>query len=156
MPTSQNNIPDELLKSLESTTTLMKNLLDDIKDHSTSLAIVQAKLESLGDSVETLSHIVRDGNGRGSMITRLALIEKTTEDIEEHFDELKDEIKKDIDEIKRVITKEKEEEKGDEEKIKVFKREKMLARLKILAVAAPWLLALVLVIIKLFLGTSAQ
>ncbi|HEA46221.1 MAG TPA: hypothetical protein ENH99_00370 [Candidatus Pacearchaeota archaeon] len=156
MTTSQNNIPDELLKSLESTTTLMKNLLDDIKDHSTSLAIVQAKLESLGGSVETLSHIVRDGNGRGSMVTRLVLIEKVTEDIEEHFDELKDEIKKDIDEIKRVIIKEKEEEKDDEEKVKAFKREKMLAKLKVIAVAAPGLLALVLLLIKMFLGTSAQ
>ncbi len=156
MPTSQNKIPDELLKSLESTTTLMKNLLDDIKDHSTSLAIVKEKLESLSSSVEILSRIVRDDNGKGSMITRLALIEKTTEDIEEHFDELKDEIKKDIGEIKNAIEKEKEEEKSDEEKIRVFKREKMLTRLKILAVSAPGLLALVLVLIKIFLGTDAQ
>src|SRR5271157_60330 len=85
-------IPPEILKSLETVTLLMENILADIKDHSTSLAIVKTKLEDLTENVEVLSHVVRDGNGQGSMVTRIALAEKSLEDMEEQINELKDEV----------------------------------------------------------------
>ena len=150
MPTS-NKIPEELLKSLEATTVLMSTLLDDIKEHSTSLTLVKAKLESLSESVETLSHVVRDGNGKGSMITRLALVEKATENIEDGLDELKRELRKDLDELKSSIA----DDRSEEEKLKEYKREKMLTRLKIIAVAAPGLVALAMMLIKMLTGTDA-
>ncbi|GAF93983.1 unnamed protein product, partial [marine sediment metagenome] len=53
MPTSGNNkLAEELARSLEASTALMQDLLGDIKDNATSLALVKAKLESLSDSVE--------------------------------------------------------------------------------------------------------
>jgi len=153
MPTS-NKIPEELLRSLEATTVLMSTLLDDIKEHSTSLTLVKAKLESLSSSVETLSHVVREGNGKGSMITRLALVEKCAMDLEKGLDDLKAELRKDMDELKDCIKDKEEEEKSEEEKLREFKREKMLTRLKIIAVAAPGLVALALMLIKMFTGVD--
>jgi len=152
--TTSNKIPDELLRSLEATTVLMSTLLDDIKEHSTSLTLVKAKLESLSDNVETLSHIVRDGNGKGSMITRLALVEKATENIEDSLDDLKVELRKDLEELKDCMKEKEKDEKTEDERTKEYKREKMLARLKIIAVAAPGLVALALMLIKMFTGAE--
>lgn len=137
MPDSQNpndNMSD-LLKSLQSVTTLMNNLLSDIKEHSTSLALVKAKVESLTENVETLSHVVRDGNGKGSIMTRLALAEKALEDIEEEFHELKEENVAALRDIKRCIEKEKNAGKRTEEEEKKFKREKWMTTAKIVGAA---------------------
>ena len=151
MPNS-NKIPDSLLKSLEASTLLMTTLLDDIKDHSTSLALVQVKLESLTSNVDSLSKIVREGNGQASMVTRLALVEKVTEDIEEGLDELKAEMVKDLDELKTCFKERELDEKTEDEKSKAFKRERLLARMKVVAVAAPGLVALAMMVAKIFMG----
>jgi hypothetical protein len=153
MPTSQNDtLSEDLAKSLEAATALMQDLLGDIKDNATSLAILQAKLESLHDNVESLSHIVRDGNGKGSMVTRLALIEKSVEDVEKSFDELKGELGNSLKEIKDSINEEKRTEKEDEDKEKEFKRQQMITKLKLIAVIAPGAIALAIVVIKLVMG----
>ena len=154
MTTSNDKLSQELAKSLESATALMQDLLGDIKGNATSLAILKAKLESLSDSVESLSHIVREGNGKGSMVTRLALIEKSVEDIEDGFDELKGEITSALKEIKASIKEEKKSDKEVVDKEKEFKRQQLLAKLKILAVTAPGVIALVIVIIKMISGTE--
>lgn len=153
MPTSQNSqIPEELAKSLESTTHLMQNLLGDLKDNASSLATVKSKLESLSDSVEALSHIVRDGNGKPPMITRLALVEKSAEDIEKYFDEFKTEMTKTLDELRICIKEDKKEIEHTKEEEQEFRRERMLAKLKIAAVVAPGLVALAIVLIKMVAG----
>jgi len=153
MPTSENNkLAEELAKSLESATTLMQDLLGDIKDNATSLALVKAKLESLSSSVEALSHIVREGNGKGSMITRLALAEKTLEDIEEHFDKFSEEVHTAIKELKATIDEEKTLRSQEQKSEKEYKREKMLAKLKVAAVVAPGAIALAILIIKMLMG----
>lgn len=97
------NLPPELLKSLETVTLLMQNVLSDIKEHSTSLAIVKTKLEDLTGNMEALSHVVRDGNGKGSLLTRTALTEKTIEDLEEQANDLKEELHTTAKEIKQLI-----------------------------------------------------
>jgi len=154
MPTSENNnkLAEELAKSLESATALMQDLLGDIKGNATSLALVKAKLESLSDNVETLSHIVRDGNGKGSMITRLALVEKSTEDIEENFDELKKELSSAVKELRACIEEEKKSDAEEEKSLKEYKREKLLAKLKVVVVVAPGLIALAIVLIRMLTG----
>lgn len=157
MSTSQNGsvVPEELLRSLEATTTLIQNLLGDIKEHSTSLATVKTKLEAVSISVEALSGVVRDGNGKGSLITRLALAEKAIEDIEKGFDGLKEEVGKEIQSLRNYLEKEKEDERSEEESERAFKRQKLLARLKVVAVTTPGLLALIIMLIKMLAGEGA-
>jgi hypothetical protein len=152
MPDSQNSNDNmsDLLKSLQSVTTLMNNLLGDIKEHATSLALVKAKLENLTENVEILSHVVRDGNGQGSVMTRLALVEKSLEDIEETFHELKEENASTLKELKRHIEKEKTSITRSAEEEKKFKREKWMTTAKILGAAIAAFAALGLQIFQLY------
>ena len=134
MHDSQNYNPENtavLVKSLQSATMLMQNLLSDIKDHSVALALVKAKLEALSENVELLSHVVRDGNGEGSIVTRLALIEKSLEDLEEEFHEVKDTSETAIRDIKKYVEKEKDGGKQDEDELRKLKMEKRIASLKL-------------------------
>ena len=153
MTTSNNNdLSRDLARSLDSATSLMSDLLGDIKDNATSLAVLRVKLESLSDSVEALSHIVRDGNGNGSMVTRVALTEQSISQIEETFNEFKDEMCTAIKEIKSELEEEIKEEHDIAEKERIFKREKLLTKIKVLAVVAPGAIALAAMIIKLVMG----
>lgn len=153
MTTSDNSkLAEELAKSLESATNLMQELLGDIKDNATSLALVKAKLESLSSSVEILSHIVRDGNGKGSMVTRLALVEKSVENIESNFDELKKVLQEAMGELKEALEEHEEEDAKIHEQITDYRREKSLAKLKVIAVVAPGAIALAIILIKMFMG----
>ena len=120
-----NNFPPDILKGLNVVTLLMQNVLSDIREHSTSLAIVRTKLEDLSGNVEVLSHIIRDGNGQGSMITRLALAEKALEDTEEQINELKDGITTSIKEIRQSVD---SGPKKTEEENKKLQREKTIAK----------------------------
>jgi CHASE3 domain sensor protein len=149
MPTSKNDeVTKELAKSLDSATSLLNDLLGDIRNNATSLAVLKTKLESLSNSVESLSSIVRDGNGKGSMITRVALLEQSVNHIEETLDEFKEEACEAIKEIKKEI----EQEKNSTDKDSDFKRESLLARLKIIAVIAPGAIALGIMIVKMIMG----
>lgn len=123
------NIPAELLKSLQVTTALMQNLLDDIKEHSASLALIKVKIENLGDNVSSLSHIVRDGNGE-SMVTRLALAERELTDLREEFRELKNIATNTIKEAKRYAERDKTLDKKSVEEEKKYSREKSIAKWK--------------------------
>lgn len=119
------------------------------------MATVKTKLEAVSISVEALSGVVRDGNGKGSLITRLALAEKAIEDIEKGFDGLKEEVGKEIQSLRNYLEKEKEDERSEEESERAFKRQKLLARLKVVAVTTPGLLALIIMLIKMLAGEGA-
>lgn len=148
MPSSRNNIAEDLAKSLEAATTLMQDLLGDIKDNALSLADLKAKLESLTNNVETLSYIVRDGNGKGSMITRLALVEKSIEDMEDHYGEIKETLEKLSTKIEDMVKSEKEIEERKQE----FRREKLIEKIKLIGLVAPGIIALAIVLFKFFAG----
>ena len=135
----------DLARSLESATTLMQDLLGDIKDNATSLVEVRIKLESLRELVGTLSKIVRDGNGKGSMITRLALVEKSLEDMEKYLDEINDKVEKLDDGIKESLVQEKKSEAE-------FKKEELKAKLKMFGIAAPGAISLAILLIKVLSG----
>jgi hypothetical protein len=156
MHTSQNGkvVPEEILKSLEITTSLIQNLLGDIKEHSTSLAMVKTKLEALNTSFGSLSEVVREDTGKGSLVTRLALAEKAIGDIEKSFGGLKQEIEKEINDLKAYLEKKRAEGLQHDISEQDFNRQKRLARLKVAAVAAPGLLALALLLVKMLAGET--
>ena len=122
---SDNNFPPELLKSLNAVMFLMQNVLSDIREHSTSLAIVKTKLENITENVDELARVVINGNGKGSMMTRVALAEKELENIEEQINEIKDDVHNSIKELKSSI--ESSPKKTEEEDSKQ-KRDKSIAK----------------------------
>jgi len=135
MPRSikSDQLAENLASSLKSTTELVQKLLDEIRDNSTSVAIMKEKFESLNENVATLSHIVRSGNGKGSMITRLALTEKAIEDLNEHLVEIK------------KCTDEKEQSKEEDDlELKKFKRDRLIARIGFWGALLPGVIALIM------------
>ena len=87
-PENQNEeLAKDLARSLQITSSLMQNLLSEIRQNSTSLVILKEKLENMRSNVDGLSDIIRNGNGKESLVTRLALVEQTIETLEENVDE---------------------------------------------------------------------
>jgi len=157
MTTSENQnreVVEDLAKSLETTTALMQTLLTEIQDNAATLAVLREKFDTLGEKVQSLSRLVRDDNGERSIITRLVLIEKSLEDIDEDISELKtkadDNVKELHARISSVKAKVYEEDKTEQE----FKRDKLITKLKLAASVVPGLIALGLVLVKFFLGAE--
>lgn len=87
---NENELADSLAASLQSTTSLIQNLLHEIRDNAYTIATMKEKLENVSESVSGLLKTVSTGNGKGSLVTRFAVMEKELEDIEEKLDEHKD------------------------------------------------------------------
>jgi chromosome segregation ATPase len=144
---SNNQLAEDLADSLKSTTELVQKLLDEIRENSTSVAVMKEKFESLNENVSVLSQIVKNGGGKNSMITRLALAEKSIEDLNEHVTELK----KVIEDVEVLIQEREDEKKAHEEEIKKFKRDKFIARIGFWAALIPGITALAMQIIPLII-----
>jgi len=137
MARSQNNdLAEDLAASLKSTTLLIQTLLGEIKENGTSLALLKYKLEEMNEKVESLTVIVSKGNGKESMVTRLALLEDDLGDLEEVLKEYKGALSK--------LDAEKKTESG----VVALDKKKSIETLKAAAVIAPGVIALILVIIQ--------
>ena len=71
-----------LIKGLEATTSLVQNLLDDIKDNAILVGNLKVSVEHLNQQVSVLENIIRGNNSSTkSLLTRLALLEKEVADL---------------------------------------------------------------------------
>ena len=148
MASSTNNLVEELLKSINSTTSLIQGLINEIKDNATTLATLETKLNTLNENSKTLSKIVRDDNGNKSVLTRIALLENDLSDLNTNYKEFKSYVYKKTDELVRLNNEIIKLSETDEEV--TGKRKWIMASLQI----APGVIALILVLIKLFWGVE--
>jgi hypothetical protein len=151
---ANNEVVGDLAKSLQVTTSLMQTLLSEIQDNATTLAVLREKFDTLGDKVQSLSRLVRDDNGEKSVITRLALIERTIEDINEDLLEIKTRTDADTKSLHSRISGVKDMVYKEVKTDKQFKREKMMNWIKLAATILPGVFALGLVLAKFFLGVE--
>ena len=151
---ASNEVVGDLAKSLQVTTSLMQTLLSEIQDNATTLAVLREKFDTLGDKVQSLSRLVRDDNGEKSVITRLALIEKTIEDINEDLLEIKTRTDSDTKSLHTRISSVKDMVYKEVKTDKQFKREKMMNWIKLAATILPGVFAWGLVLAKFFLGVE--
>lgn len=149
-----NEVVEDLAKSLQVTTSLMQTLLSEIQDNATTLAVLREKFDTLGDKVQSLSRLVRDDNGEKSVVTRLALIEKALEDINEDLVEIKNKTDVDTKSLHARISNVKDMVYKEAKTEKQFKREKLMNWFKIAITILPGLFALGVVIAKYFLGVE--
>jgi hypothetical protein len=77
---------EEFIKELEATAVQVQQLLDDIHNSKIDFAEIKTELRFLVDNVKELSKIIRDGDGAGSILTRLALLEKSVEEVKQYID----------------------------------------------------------------------
>jgi hypothetical protein len=76
---------EEFIKDLESTAEQVQKLLEDIRDSKIDFVAIKTELKFLVVNVKELSSIIRDGDGSGSVLTRLALIERSIDDIKAYM-----------------------------------------------------------------------
>jgi len=151
MPSSiSNNLVEELLKSIQSTTSLIQGLMQEMKDNASALATLEVKLESLTENAKTLSKIVRDDNGNKSVLTRIALLENDLGDLLNNHKEFKAYLYKKIEETAKTTGEQRIElmKVIDTKKDDDGKSKWIMASLQI----APGVIALVLVVIKIVWG----
>lgn len=132
-----NDISTDLATSLRVTTALIKEVVSEIRDNATVVAVMREKINSITDSVNTLSHIVRDGNGKGSIVTRMALVEKAVASLEGLIDDFKKHVDKDMTSKEDEITREKN-----------HKRERVIEKIKFWGAVTPGILSSVALILK--------
>jgi len=72
---------NEFIKDLDRTAIKIDNLLNEIKESKISFASTKSELTYLINSVQDLSLIIRGGGSTKSILTRLALVENSIENI---------------------------------------------------------------------------
>lgn len=65
----------QLVVALETTTSLIQNLLSDIRENSTLVGSLKTQIEKLEKDLTQLSDIVRGGNGQPSLLSRIMVLE---------------------------------------------------------------------------------
>lgn len=74
---------EEFIKDVESTSNQVAQLLKEMRDSEVEFATVKTELRILVQNFKELSALIKDGDGRISILTRMALLEKSIKDIEE-------------------------------------------------------------------------
>lgn len=150
---NQNNeVVEDLAKSLQATTALMQSLLAEIQDNATTLAVLREKFDTLGEKVQSLSKLVRGDDGDKSVVIRLALIERTIADIEKEIRDIRDESDNNHRQLHTRISSVKDMVYRDVKLDSKLEKVKVINTLKLIAIIAPGALALGMVILKYFLG----
>lgn len=164
--TSLNNDPskelaEDLAKSLQVTTTLIQDLLGEIRDNATSLAVLKERLTSLSDKVNFIYSAINmdDPTGAGSITTRVTISEKYIKDLEAEVSD----VESTIESIKILMSSDKKElynkiEKTKNELKNMFglvekteaqqNKEITIQRLKTAGVMLPGVISLILLIAK--------
>jgi len=95
-----------LAEGLDSTAKMTQALLSDLRDSEADFAAMKTELNILKENVKGLSEVVRDG-GTSSILTRVALIEQSLDNIKKWLDnhvDVHQRMKKDFTEFRNQIT----------------------------------------------------
>ena len=95
-----------LAEGLDSTAKMTQALLSDLRDSEADFAAMKTELNILKENVKGLSEVVRDG-GTSSILTRVALIEQSLENIRKWMDnhvDVHQRMKKDFTEFRNTIS----------------------------------------------------
>jgi septal ring factor EnvC (AmiA/AmiB activator) len=149
-PEKINPYYDGLIESIKTTTNLIQELTKDLKSSEISQASLKERINQIQKDVETLTHIVRDGNGEKSIMTRMALAEDDLRDMRDRDSEFRKFVYGKVEEINTMMMKiesEAEKKKSEEENRIEFNRSKILTILKIM----PGIIALITILIQYFI-----
>lgn len=69
------SLDNNILDSLDDSTKIIEFLVHELRNQSAGVAKTSERLANIEKDVETLLMLVRDGNGRGSLLDRMSTIE---------------------------------------------------------------------------------
>lgn len=94
---NETKVAIEFLSALDSTTKLVQQLLEDIREGEVNFATLKTELSSLMTKVKELSVLVRDSEGEVSeLTTRVALLERAVQELEEWVKQQRDKDKSSV------------------------------------------------------------
>lgn len=77
---------DEFIKELESTSEQVQELLETVRGSEIDFAAFKIELRVLCEQVKDISRILRDNDGKPSLVTRFMLLEQKYLDLEKNFE----------------------------------------------------------------------
>jgi hypothetical protein len=101
-------LAEQFARGLETTSGLLQRLQTEVNSSAVTLEGLKKEVSAMRSDVDSLSKIIRDGNGERSLVARLMIIEKNAESFQAWIDEQKrdkDEAKKSQEEIIQVNNK---------------------------------------------------
>lgn len=88
---NESKFTSEFLSVLDSTTKLVQQLLNDIREGEINFTTLKAELSAAVDKVKDLSMLVRESEGELSeLTTRVALLERAVSELEEWVKQQRD------------------------------------------------------------------
>ena len=84
-PEPNHQLIQQLATGLQSTSALIQGLLREIRENSITLASFEGELSGLQRTVTSLNRILQEGDGRESILTRVALAEKDVAALAKEF-----------------------------------------------------------------------
>ena len=151
MASKDNNdlVIGSLTASVSNSTKMLERLLTDLQDNATNLAVLKEQVGSLSDVISGM-------DGKGSLETRMALIERSIDIAEEKTNDLRGYVKEELAEVCEDITAVNNEHIGITKRIDTIIREGLgsskNSKLKFVAIIAPGIFALAITVVKLIFG----
>lgn len=103
-----NFLINQIASGLSTTTDLIKGLSHELKENSIELAIIKTDLNNVIGDVNTLSKILKDGNGEAPVLSRIAVIENTIDQTNKSIDDINqgnERVKAKVDDISNKLEK---------------------------------------------------
>ena len=144
-PEPNSQLIQQLSAGIQSTSALIQGLLREIRENSLTLASFEGELSGLQRTVVSLNRVLQEGDGKESILTRVALLEKEVEAMAKGMATMIADQKKDADLARQESTALiKQEMEG---KVKV-----RLGKLQTAGIITPAVLAFILSLLALLRG----
>ena len=146
-----NQLIQQLATGLQSTSALIQGLLREIRENSLSLASFEGELSGLQRTVTSLNRVLQEGDGKASILTRVALLESHAKEMAKDLRTMAKDLKAHLEEQKR------EAEKARGESMALLKQEKdnkmkvRLGKVQMAGLIGPSVLAFIISVLALFL-----
>ncbi len=138
-----NQLIQQLAAGLQSTSALIQGLLREIRENSLGMASFEGELSGLQRTVTSLNRVLQEGDGKASILTRVALLESDCKQLSNVMGDFLEGQKK-------------EAQKAREERVALIKLEKdnqvkvRLGKMQLAGLMVPAILAFVVSVIAYF------
>lgn len=143
-PEHNQQLIQQLAAGLNSTSALIQGLLREIRENSLTLASFEGELAGLQRTVSSLNRVLQEGDGKASILTRVALLESQLKAITDGFNAFLEEQKRAAELVKQENTALIKQEMQGKVQVRLGKQQ-------MIGVIAPAILAFIISVVSLIL-----
>lgn len=143
-PKRDNQLIQQLAAGLQSTSALIQGLLREIRENSLNMASFEGELSGLQRTVTSLNRVLQEGDGKASILTRVALLEKDYKQLALGFQAFLEEQRREAREAREANVALIKQDKQDKVKVR-------LGKMQFAGLIGPSILAFIISILALVL-----